>query len=300
MSYKFSLVIALAPERKIEVLDSLKEMDYDPKKYEVIVEVGKNPSENRNRGIQKAKGEIIAFIDDDARVNKDLLKNAEEFFNQHPEIDVVGGPQLTPKDDSFFAKATGCALSSFFGTYTMSNRYRLGELSLNADETSLTSANFFVRRKVFKKIGGFNPLLFPGEDPELITRMKQNGIKVAYSPSIIIYHRRRSDYTSFCKQFFKYGKVRVLKEKINKKKIGLVFLTPSLFTLYLILVVPLTVIHKIFLLPLAIYFIIALIFSIAISLRKNILYLPLLPFIFLSIHASYGLGMLYSMLKPKK
>src|SRR3989338_80331 len=300
MSYKFSLVIALAPERKIEVLDSLKEMDYDSKKYEVIVEVGKNPSENRNRGIQKAKGEIIAFIDDDARVNKDLLKNAEEFFNQHPEIDVVGGPQLTPKDDSFFAKATGCALSSFFGTYTMSNRYRLGELSLNADETSLTSANFFVRRKVFKKIGGFNPLLFPGEDPELITRMKQNGIKVAYSPSIIIYHRRRSDYTSFCKQFFKYGKVRVLKEKINKKKIGLVFLTPSLFTLYLILVVPLTVIHKIFLLPLAIYFIIALIFSIAISLRKNILYLPLLPFIFLSIHASYGLGMLYSMLKPKK
>src|SRR3989338_1007455 len=193
MSYKFSLVIALAPERKIEVLDSLKEMDYDPKKYEVIVEVGKNPSENRNRGIQKAKGEIIAFIDDDARVNKDLLKNAEEFFNQHPEIDVVGGPQLTPKDDSFFAKATGCALSSFFGTYTMSNRYRLGELSLNADETSLTSANFFVRRKVFKKIGGFNPLLFPGEDPELITRMKQNGIKVAYSPSIIIYHRRRKD-----------------------------------------------------------------------------------------------------------
>lgn len=300
MSYKFSLVIALAPERKIEVLDSLKEMDYDSKKYEVIVEVGKNPSENRNRGIQKAKGEIIAFIDDDARVNKDLLKNAEEFFNQYPEIGVVGGPQLTPKDDSFFAKATGCALSSFFGTYTMNNRYKLGELNLDADENSLTSANFFVRRKVFKKIEGFNPLLFPGEDPELITRMKQNGIKIAYSPSIIIYHRRRSDYISFCKQFFKYGQVRVLKEKINKKKIGLVFLIPSLFALYLILVAPLTIIHKIFLLPLAIYLIIALIFSIVISLRKNILYLPLLPSIFLSIHASYGLGMLYSMLKPKK
>ncbi len=300
MSYEFSLVIALAPERKIEVLDSLREMNYNHKKYEVIVEVGKNPSENRNRGIQKAKGEIIAFIDDDARVNKDLLKNVEEFFNQYPEIDIVGGPQLTPKDDSFFAKATGCALSSFFGTYKMSNRYKLGELNLNADENSLTSANFFVRKKIFKKIGGFNPLLFPGEDPELITRMKQNGIKIAYSPSIIIYHRRRNNYISFCKQFFKYGQVRVLKEKINKKKIGLVFLIPSLFTLYLILVVLLTIVHKIFLLPLAIYLTIAVIFSIAISLRKNILYLPLLPFLFLSIHASYGIGMLYSMLKSKK
>ncbi|MBI4159213.1 glycosyltransferase [Candidatus Woesearchaeota archaeon] len=297
MSYKFSIVIALAPERKIEVLDSLKSTGYDPKKYEIIVETGKNPSENRNKGIQKAKGEIIAFIDDDAIVDKNILKNAEEFFNNHKEIDVVGGPQLTPQNDGFFAKATGHALSSFFGAYTMRNRYKTGELNLDADEDSLTSANFFVRRKVFKRIKGFDPLLFPGEDPELITRMKQNGIKVAFSPSLIIYHRRRSDYYLFCKQIFRYGQVRVLKERINKKKIGIVFLIPPLFTIYFLLVIPLGLIHKIFLFPLALYTLIAIIFSLSISLRKNILYFPILPFIFLSIHLSYGLGILYSMLK---
>ncbi|MBI2106962.1 glycosyltransferase [Candidatus Woesearchaeota archaeon] len=299
MSYKFSIVIALAPEREIEVLESLKSTGYNHKKYEVIVEVGKNPSENRNRGIKKAKGEIIAFIDDDAVVDKSLLKNAEEFFNKHKDIDVVGGPQLTPQNDKLFAKATGYALSSFFGAYTMRNRYKIRELNLDADETCLTSANLFVRRKVFNKIKGFDPLLFPGEDPELITRMKQNGIKVAYSPTIIIYHRRRSDYYSFCKQIFRYGQVRVLKEKLNKKRIGLVFLIPSLFTIYMMLIIPLSFVHKIFTSPFALYMTIALLFSIGISIRRSIIYFPILPLIFLSIHISYGLGMLHSIITKK-
>lgn len=299
MSCKFSIVVALAPERKIEVLESLKLADYDSKKYELIVEVGKNPSENRNRGIKKAKGKIIAFIDDDAVVDKNILKNAEEFFKNHKDVDVVGGPQLTPPDDSFFAKATGEALSSFFGSYKMNARYKTGTLNLDANEDYLTSANLFVRRKVFNKINGFDPLLFPGEDPELITRMKQNGIKVAYSPSIIVYHRRRSNYISFFKQIFKYGQVRVIKEKINKRSLSLIFLLPSLFTMYFILLIPLYIMHEFFLIPFLVYTFAALLFSFFPAIRINPLYIGLLPFIFLSLHVSYGLGMLHSILTKK-
>ena len=300
MSCRLSIVIALAPERKIEVLDSLNQSDYDPKKYEIIVEVGKNPSENRNRGIKKAKGEIIAFIDDDAMVHKDLLKNADQFFNEHPEIEVVGGTQLTPKNDPFFAKASGVVLSSFLGTYVMSNRYKIGKLNLNADESSLTTAVCFVRREVFDKIEGFNPLLFPGEDPELFARMKDNGIRMAYNQELIVYHKRRSTHWAFCKQFFKYGQVRILKEKINKRRAKLVFLMPSLFSLYIILLIPLYfIVHPIVIAPILLYLAIIIIYSMFLSIRKNILYFPLLPFLFLSVHLSYGLGMIYSQLKGK-
>ena len=299
MRYKFSIVIALAPERKIEILESLKLTDYDSKKYEIIVELGKNPSENRNRGIQKSKGEIIAFIDDDAVVDKNIFKNAEDFFNKYKEIDVVGGPQLTPEDDSFFAKATGEALSSFFGSYKMNARYKAGNLNLDANEDSLTSANLFVRKKVFDKIKGFDPLLFPGEDPELITRMKQNGIKVAYSPSIIVYHRRRNNYSSFFKQIFKYGQVRVIKEKINKRPLSPIFLLPSLFTIYFIFLIPLYLIHEIFLIPFIIYTTIALLFSFSSAAKMNPLYVIMLPLIFLSLHIAYGLGMLHSIITKK-
>ena len=76
---------------------------------------GLNPSENRNNGAKRAKGEIIAFLDDDAVIDVNFLKEAEEFFDKHPEIDIVGGAQLTPKWQKGFAKLSGYALSSKFG-----------------------------------------------------------------------------------------------------------------------------------------------------------------------------------------
>ncbi|MDI6730787.1 MAG: glycosyltransferase, partial [Candidatus Altarchaeum sp.] len=142
---KFSIVIAVAPYRNAEVLNSLKNINYDKNKYEIIIKKGLNPSENRNYGIKKAKGEIIYFLDDDAVVDKNILKNAEEFFNKY-NVDVVGGPQLTPKDDKFFAKMFGTAIESFWGSYKMANRYKKGELNLDSDELSLTSANCFVKK----------------------------------------------------------------------------------------------------------------------------------------------------------
>src|SRR3989344_8388993 len=165
---KFSIVIAVALYRNAEVLKSIKSLDYDKNKYEIIIEKGDNASENRNRGIKKAKGEIIAFIDDDAIVHKDLLKNAEDFFKKH-DIDIVGGPQLTPKDDNFSAKLFGSAIETFWCSYKMANRYKRGKLSLDADELSLTSANVFVKKEVFKKLEGFDPRLWPGEDPEFFS-----------------------------------------------------------------------------------------------------------------------------------
>lgn len=39
------------------------------------------PAFKRNLGVQKAKGEILAFLDDDSYPDKDWLKNAIEIFN---------------------------------------------------------------------------------------------------------------------------------------------------------------------------------------------------------------------------
>jgi len=72
---KFSIVIALAPDRGAEVLKSLENVDYDKKKMEIIIKKGLNPSENRNNGVRDARGEIIAFIDDDAVVDKHIFTN---------------------------------------------------------------------------------------------------------------------------------------------------------------------------------------------------------------------------------
>jgi GT2 family glycosyltransferase len=292
---KISIIIPLAPYRHAEVLNSIKIADCNKKDYEIIVERGLNPSINRNVGAKKAKAEIILFLDDDAVVNKNIIKEVEKFFNENQEIGIVGGPQLTPADDNQFAKISGYALGSIFGGWKLSNRYKKGKLNLNATETSLTSANLACKKEVFKKIK-FNPKLFPGEDPDFINQAKEKGIKVAYNPEQIVYHRRRNTLKGLVKQIYSYGKTR---NKVNgiktiKREIkDILFLIPSIFLLYILFLPLLITIHPAVVLPLFLYIIINLIFTLIISIRNlNPFALILLPFIFLIIHLTYGIGII--------
>src|SRR3989344_274064 len=295
---KVSIVIASAPDRDAEVLNSLKNVDYDKKDYETLVVRGLNPSENRNNGIKKAKGKIIGFIDDDALLDKNILKNAERFFENNRDIDIIGGPQLTPKTDGWFARVSGYALESYFGTSKMSKRYKVGKLDLNADENSLTSANCFARRSVFKKIDGFNVKLYPGEDPEFFARAKKNGFRIAYVPNVVIYHRRRATLPKFMEQFFKYGYFRLKKEKFMGTNPGILFFLPSFFVLYMVLMPFFSMVNYIFLFPFLVYAVISLFASIFTAFKKlDFLALFALPFIFLMLHLSYGFGMIYYMIK---
>ena len=298
MKLKFSIVIAVAPYRDAEVLKSIENLNYDKNKYEILIKKGGNPSENRNYGIKKAQGEIIAFIDDDAIIHKDLLKNAELFFNKH-DVDIVGGPQLTPRDDNFFAKLFGSAIETFWCSYKMANRYKRARLNLDADELSLTSANLFVKKNVFKKIKGFDIRLWPGEDPEFFSRAKEAGFKIAYSPDLVIYHRRRDDLFGLLKQHYKYGNVRLKKEWINKNLVNPIFIIPAIFTLYVIILPILLLFSENFFFPIKLHLIIDIIIGIYTALKKNLLYLPFLPIVFFLIHFSYGLGMLISLLERK-
>ncbi len=298
MRPKFSIVIAVAPYRDAEVFNSLKNLNYDKNKYEIIVKKGPNPSKNRNYGIKKANGSIIAFIDDDAIVHKDLLKNTESFFNKY-NVDIVGGPQLTPRNDKFFAKLFGSAIESYWCSYKMANRYKKARLNLDADELSLTSANLFVKKNVFKKISGFDTRLWPGEDPEFFSRAKEAGFKIAYSPDLVIYHRRRGNLFSLLKQHYNYGNVRLKKEWINKENVNFVFIIPAIFSLYVIALPFLLLFSKGFFFPIKLHLIIDIIVGLYIALKKNLLYLPFLPIIFFLVHFSYGLGMLVSLIERK-
>ena len=298
---RFSIIIPLAPERKCEVKESAENLDFIKKEYEVIIISGKNPSLNRNTGAEKARGEILCFLDDDAKIEKNILKKADEFFKKH-DADILGGPQLTPRDDKYFAKTSGYAMADFFGTSFMSNRYKKGKLNLEASENDLTSAICFVKKDVFEKLKGFNLDLFPGEDPEFFYRAKKEGYKIAYYPEVFIYHRRRPNIQGLMKQFFNYGLTRVKKERALGNKINLLYLLPSLFIIYLILLLPLSLISAgLFLIPLQIYIILVLFSSVKQAIKfRDIEALIILPFIYPLIHLSYGIGLIKGLMKSKK
>lgn len=311
---KFSLVIALAPKRKTEILKSIEKLNYPKRDFEVVAIEGRNASNNRNKGAAKSKGEIVAFLDDDAVVDRNLLKNAADFFKEHKEIDIVGGPQLTPKDDGGFARISGYALSSKFGAWKMANRYEGKKLNLKADGDSLTSANLFCRKEVVQKVK-FDPALFPGEDPKFIEDARKQGFTVAYSPHLIVHHRRRPSVKQFVKQIFNYGRVGPFKESFSETLKKPFFLGPSIFLIYLIVIIAFiianpsitgnivgfskqpTVLGSL-LWPLIIYLWLDLLFSIF-ETTKNAHTSALVPlfFIFPLLHLSYGAGRIYGYIK---
>ena len=242
---------------------------------------------------------ILCFLDDDAELPRNYLKKVKAFFKKYPEIDVLGGPQLTPKSDPFFAKVSGYIMESYFGSSNMSNRYKKGKFTLNAQEYHITSANLIIKKSVFSKTQGFDTTIWPGEDPELICRLKRLGFKIAYSPEIIVYHKRRASFFEFFKQFFNYGRNHVnYKKRILKERISLLHWMPALFTLYLILL-PLLYYNSIILtIPFVLYTILTLSFSLLIvKSKKHYSAFPYLPFLFFAIHISYGLGFLTGLIK---
>lgn len=337
---KFSLIIPLAPGRNAEILKEIKKLSYPKKDFQVIVSRGLNPSLNRNKGIDNAKGELLVFLDDDAYINNDYLDSVENFFKKHGEIDVVGGPQLTPINDSWFGKISGYALGSKFGAWKLSNRYEINKENLDADEIALTSANLICRKKVVEKVR-FDENLFPGEDPKFISDAKKNRFKIAYSPEIVVYHKRRSNFKDFVRQMFNYGKVRPKKENFFETLNKPFFLIPSIFFVYLffltgsVLVNP-SIVKNIFnynglfnnvnsdnpdflgevkgftdyviysdknasinlghlwFFPLIIYILLIILFGFYDSIKnKDLKAIFILPFIYPTIHLSYGFGMIW-------
>jgi len=247
---KLSVVIPIGEKRKMYVDETLENQDVAVKS---IVEIGPNPSANRNRGSRKAKTELVAFVNAHTILPRNWSKKVIDFFEKYPEIDIVGGPQLTDQDSSFFERVSGHALGSIFAMANLSQRYRPSDLNFDADEKHLTSANLICRKEVLDKIE-FDENVWPGEDPKFILDAKERKFKVAYSPDIVVSHRRRDSLGGLWKQIFNYGYRRT--KNLRGTVFGNpLFFVPSLFILYLLFLPTLVLFNKMLLIPLAAYFI---------------------------------------------
>ncbi len=297
--YEIIVVDRNSGDKTQEIVTGFSEKDNNVK----LVISPPRTSTQRNNGIKASTGKVILFLDDDSIPElQNHFKAGLKFIGDHSEIDIVGGPQVDSPNDRFFARAAGAAMSSLFGSFVIASRYRRMKQTFDADEFCLTSANVFVRKEVFGSIGGFNETLYPGEDPEFFARAKKNGIRMAFAPELAVQHSRRPTLKAFCKQHFKYGQTRVLKERIAKTPFpqNAMFLVPSAFFIYILLLPPLSQIGTVLLWPAAIYALLAVLFALPAAVYSKVpLVVFLVPFLFFAMHVSYGAGFLYGLIKTK-
>src|SRR5437016_5513809 len=154
-----------------------------------VVEANRNPATRRNRAVSEAQGEILAFIDDDAQAQPLWLATAGAYFDAHPDVLAVGGPDPAP-DDSTAAELISETLlaTPLIGSGVACHENRRGVFDVTSP-SDIALVNLFVRRDAFN---GFDESIgYIGEDTALIEQLIHRG-RVVYHDGVRVAHRRRA------------------------------------------------------------------------------------------------------------
>lgn len=184
--YEIIVVDNNSSDRTREVMEGLIAQGHPNLRY--IFEGRQGLSYGWNTGIKHARSPIIALTDDDMTVARDYVATIKRAFDEHPEVDFIGGKVLphwkreppkwlTPKHWA------PLALQDY------------GEESFYTDEArQLCLINKSFRRDVFERIGFFKPELGrikdglgSAEDHDLQLRVWQAGGKGMYVPGIFTF-----------------------------------------------------------------------------------------------------------------
>ncbi|MDI6758794.1 MAG: glycosyltransferase [Candidatus Omnitrophota bacterium] len=272
--------------------------EYIPKcNLQVISTGGVSPAQKRDIALKYAKGEIFAFLDDDAYPARDWLKQAITHFTDK-NIAAVGGPGVTPKEDNLRQFASGRVYSSILVSGRFVYRYT-PKKRLEVDD--LPSCNFLIRKNVFEELGGFNTNFWPGEDTKLCLDIVQKlGKKIIYEPKAVVFHHRRPLFMPHIRQIANYALHRgYFVKRYPQTSLKFVYFLPSILIsgIFLSLIVSLFSgkVRDIYLSAVSLYIIIVFLFSLSRKLR-------LIPFVFFGIiitHLVYGIYFLKGLLVLK-
>ena len=125
------------------------------KKYGCKVVKGGMPSVGRNNGAKMAKGEILLFLDSDAVIKKDFLKNALDEFNKL-KLDVAGC-LISPLGNNFIDKF-------FFWSFN------LWTTSTQLFYPNASGACIFCKKHLHEKVNGFDESIKLSEDMDYVKR----------------------------------------------------------------------------------------------------------------------------------
>lgn len=159
-------------------------------------------SNARNTGMHHAKGEIIAYIDDDAYPDPQwLLYLAYAYKNS--DFAGVGGPNIAPVENGFIAR---CVANAPGGPVHV----------LLTDEIAehIPGCNMSFKRDALLASGGFDPRFrVAGDDVDICWRLQKSGHLIGFHPSAVVWHHRRNSFRAYWKQQKGYGKAEALLEQ---------------------------------------------------------------------------------------
>ena len=156
----------------------------------MVRETGFGVSCARNRGLAEAAGSVVAFIDDDERVNETFLESYLAFFETHPGALVAGGRIIAEYPEgrpSWMSKWVEMPIANPMDFGDEIRPFPAGRVP--------GGGNMAFRRDGLAPYGGFDPSLgrvngrlIGGEENDLFERLLRGGETIWYVPNAIMWH----------------------------------------------------------------------------------------------------------------
>ena len=175
------------------VLRYLQQLQEDSRVSVIRDESPFNYAALNNKAVIQAKGEIIAFLNNDLEVINDEWLDEMVSHVMHSEVGAVGAKLYYP-DDTIQHAGVIVGLGGVAGhSHKHSPRDNpgfCGRLLLTQNLSAVTAACMLVRKEVFEAVGGFDEqnLSVAFNDIDLCLRIQEQGFNNVWTPYAEMYH----------------------------------------------------------------------------------------------------------------
>ncbi len=165
----------------------------------------RGPAAARNRGIGLARGDLVAFTDDDCRPDPEWLADLLAALPSDSRCAGVGGRTIRLRESM---------TARYMDAIGMMNPRIKGDQVL-----WLVTANALYRRSCLEEIGGFDER-FPrpgGEDVDLSARLRSHGYYFTTTVRALLRHNHRDTLRGLFATFVCYGQGEAQQVKLGRK-----------------------------------------------------------------------------------
>ena len=197
-----SIIIPSIPERKKYIeraIQSVKAQTY--KNTEIISIIDKSITANqaRNLGIKKAKGDYIAFLDDDDIWLSTKIEKQIKAMNKNPNAVLVSSFSIDLRYGYFIDRPP---LEATKEDIKRSLRYS-------------STSTYLAKKDILEKIGGFDESLPSAQEYELALRLLDHGIAICIPEILVVQNKTDSQISKDMNKRIKGIKMVYKKHKLN-------------------------------------------------------------------------------------
>jgi len=153
------------------------------------------PAAARNLGARHARGELLAFTDDDCEPERGWLRAFASRFAEAPAR-IVGGRTVNALARNPYAETSQLIIDVVYAHFNRDGR----------GARFFASNNFAAHAASFREASGFDETFRTSEDREICARWRSRGLGLAYEPRAVVMHSHTLTLGSLWRQHFGYGR----------------------------------------------------------------------------------------------